>query len=134
MALFMLFVCVGCQVWLQIGTNFGLFWDQLLIVWLGEPECTKMWSGQFDLSDLGANLTHFEAKTNIHGLHHLLSSLPPTTYTGISSFKTLSRPKATLCQRVSQSDSKWPRKTRTNKHTDKHIRTHTHFRIYISRD
>ena len=29
---------------------------------------------------------------------------------------------------VSQLDSKWPRKTRTNKHTD------THFRIYISRN
>ena len=34
--------------------------------------------------------------------------------------------KATLCQMVSQSDSKWPRKTRTH--------TQTHFRIYISRD
>ena len=32
----------------------------------------------------GANLTHFEAKTDIHSLHHLLSSLPPTTYKGIS--------------------------------------------------
>ena len=31
----------------------------------------------------GANLTHFEAKTDIQGLHHILSSLPPTTYKGI---------------------------------------------------
>ena len=37
-----------------------------------------------------------------------------------------------MCQRASQSDSKWPRQTRTNTHTDSH--THTHFRIYISRD
>jgi len=37
--------------------------------------------------------------------------------------------KVTLCQRVSQSDSKW---TRKRKQTDKH--THKHFRIYISRD
>ena len=31
-----------------------------------------------------ANLTYFEAKPDIPGLHHLLSSLLPTTYTGIS--------------------------------------------------
>ena len=36
--------------------------------------------------------------------------------------------KETVCQRVSQSVSKWPRKAVTNKHTDRH------FRIYISRD
>ena len=35
-----------------------------------------------------------------------------------------------MCQTVSQSDSKWPRKTR--KHT--HTHTNKHFRIYISRD
>ena len=34
----------------------------------------------------------------------------------------------TLCQRVSQSVTKWPRKTRKKTHT------HNHFRIYISRD
>ena len=37
-----------------------------------------------------------------------------------------------MCQRVSQSDSKWPRKAVTNKQTNK--QTHRHFRIYISRD
>ena len=31
-----------------------------------------------------ANLTYFEVKPDIPGLHHLLSSLLPTTYTGIS--------------------------------------------------
>ena len=31
-----------------------------------------------------ANLTHFEAKRDIPGLHHILSSLIPTTYTDIS--------------------------------------------------
>ena len=37
-----------------------------------------------------------------------------------------------MCQRVFQSDSKWPRKTRTNTKTDR--QTDRHFRIYISRD
>ena len=75
-------------------------------------------------------------------------------------FEHSSGQKATLCQRVSQSDSKWPRKTRTDTHATKkkrcakgypywfrngrenreytHTHTHTHtdrhFRIYISRD
>ena len=33
---------------------------------------------------LGDILTHFEGKPDIPDLHHLLSSLLPTTYTGIS--------------------------------------------------
>ena len=36
-----------------IWDKFRTFWDQLLIVWLSELQCTKMWSGQFDLSHLG---------------------------------------------------------------------------------
>ena len=71
LALFMIFFfCVGCQIWLQIGTNFWFFLDQLLIVWPGEPECSKMWSGQFNLSHLGQIWPTLN-KTDIHGLHHL---------------------------------------------------------------
>ena len=40
-----------------------------------------------------ANLTHFEAKPDIPGLHHLLSSLLLTTYKGISDLESGSRNK-----------------------------------------
>ena len=65
------------------ATDLGLFKISFSMTRRTRMYRNVIWTIEVFVS-LGANLIHFEAKPDIHGIHNLLISLLSTTYTGIS--------------------------------------------------